>query len=104
MSYGVRGNTRTTHLTLLSTSSLGSWLSSHLGHESTEFSGKLISPRIPHELNKSDIPMPLVSSGVENGNLRELALARMKDFGAECRDVRYREVGVSQLLRSLGLS
>lgn len=42
-----------------------------------------------------DIPMPLVSSGVENGNLRELALARMKDFGAECRDVRYREVGVS---------
>lgn len=43
----------------------------------------------------SDIPMPLVSSGVENGNLRELALARMKDFGAECRDVRYREVGVS---------
>jgi elongator complex protein 3 len=41
--------------------------------------------------------MPLVSSGVENGNLRELALARMKDFGAECRDVRYREVGVSQI-------
>ncbi len=40
--------------------------------------------------------MPLVSSGVENGNLRELALARMKDFGAECRDVRYREVGVGQ--------
>lgn len=39
--------------------------------------------------------MPLVSSGVENGNLRELALARMKDFGAECRDVRFREVGVS---------
>lgn len=45
----------------------------------------------------SDIPMPLVSSGVENGNLRELALARMKDFGAECRDVRYREVGVCHL-------
>ena len=41
-----------------------------------------------------DIPMPLVSSGVENGNLRQLALDRMKDFGAECRDVRYREVGV----------
>ena len=39
--------------------------------------------------------MPLVSSGVENGNLRQLALERMKDFGAECRDVRYREVGVS---------
>jgi ELP3 family radical SAM enzyme/protein acetyltransferase len=47
-----------------------------------------------------DIPMPLVSSGVENGNLRELALARMKDFGAECRDVRFREVGVSLVLVS----
>ncbi|WWC58215.1 elongator complex protein 3 [Kwoniella dejecticola CBS 10117] len=44
-----------------------------------------------------DIPMPLVSSGVENGNLRELALARMKDFGAECRDVRYREVGLHEI-------
>ncbi|GBP13084.1 Elongator complex protein 3 [Eumeta japonica] len=33
-----------------------------------------------------DIPMPLVSSGVEHGNLRELALARMKDLGNECRD------------------
>ncbi|WWD22484.1 hypothetical protein CI109_106977 [Kwoniella shandongensis] len=46
-----------------------------------------------------DIPMPLVSSGVENGNLRELALARMKDFGAECRDVRYREVGIHNRIR-----
>ncbi|GAA94158.1 uncharacterized protein L969DRAFT_72712 [Mixia osmundae IAM 14324] len=44
-----------------------------------------------------DIPMPLVSSGVENGNLRELAMARMKDFGAECRDVRFREVGVHEI-------
>ncbi|KAA8567511.1 hypothetical protein EYC84_007987 [Monilinia fructicola] len=35
-----------------------------------------------------DIPMPLVTSGVENGNLRELALSRMKDFGTTCRDVR----------------
>jgi hypothetical protein len=42
-----------------------------------------------------DIPLPLVSSGCENsGNLRELALNRMRDFGAECRDVRFREVGV----------
>ena len=30
-----------------------------------------------------DIPMPLVSSGVEHGNLRELALARMKELGTE---------------------
>jgi elongator complex protein 3 len=42
-----------------------------------------------------DIPLPLVSSGCENsGNLRELALNRMRDFGAVCRDVRFREVGV----------
>jgi elongator complex protein 3 len=42
-----------------------------------------------------DIPLPLVTSGCENsGNLRELALNRMKDFGVECRDVRFREVGV----------
>ena len=27
--------------------------------------------------------MPLVSSGVEHGNLRELALARMKDLGTQ---------------------
>ncbi|PWN28409.1 histone acetyltransferase ELP3 [Jaminaea rosea] len=44
-----------------------------------------------------DIPMPLVSSGVENGNLRELALQRMRDFGLECRDVRTREVGIHEI-------
>lgn len=30
--------------------------------------------------------MPLVSSGVEHGNLRELALARMKDLGTQVKD------------------
>ena len=44
-----------------------------------------------------DIPMPLVTSGVENGNLRELALSRMKDFGTSCRDVRTREVGINEV-------
>ena len=44
-----------------------------------------------------DIPMPLVTAGVENGNLRELALARMKDFGTTCRDVRTREVGINEV-------
>jgi elongator complex protein 3 len=44
-----------------------------------------------------DIPMPLVSSGVKHGNLRELALARMKDLGTECRDVRTREVGIQEI-------
>jgi histone acetyltransferase (RNA polymerase elongator complex component) len=35
-----------------------------------------------------DIPMPLVSSGVEHGNLRELAFARMKDLGIQVSFVR----------------
>ena len=49
-----------------------------------------------HHCSPRDIPLPLVTSGCENsGNLRELALNRMKDFGAVCRDVRFREVGVS---------
>ena len=41
--------------------------------------------------------MPLVSSGVEHGNLRELALARMKELGLDCRDVRTREVGIQEI-------
>lgn len=44
-----------------------------------------------------DIPMPLVTSGVEHGNLRELALARMRDLGLTCRDVRTREVGIQDI-------
>ncbi|KAI3659644.1 hypothetical protein MP638_004379 [Amoeboaphelidium occidentale] len=44
-----------------------------------------------------DIPMPLVTSGVEHGHLRELALQRLKDFGASCRDVRTREVGIQDI-------
>jgi histone acetyltransferase (RNA polymerase elongator complex component) len=32
--------------------------------------------------------MPLVSSGVEHGNLRELAFARMKDLGIQVSFVR----------------
>lgn len=44
-----------------------------------------------------DIPMPLVSSGVEHGNLRDLALKRMKDLNIICRDVRTREVGIQEI-------
>ncbi|XP_037382412.1 elongator complex protein 3 isoform X1 [Talpa occidentalis] len=44
-----------------------------------------------------DIPMPLVTSGVEHGNLRELAFTRMKDLGIQCRDVRTREVGIQEI-------
>ncbi|KAL7099208.1 hypothetical protein ACP275_09G068700 [Erythranthe tilingii] len=36
--------------------------------------------------------MPLVTSCVEKGNLRDLALARMDDLGLKCRDVRTREL------------
>ncbi len=41
--------------------------------------------------------MPLVSSGVEKGNLRELALARMAALGLQCRDVRTREAGIQDI-------
>ncbi|CAB9516708.1 Elongator complex protein 3 [Seminavis robusta] len=44
-----------------------------------------------------DIPMPLVSSGVEHGNLRELALAKLRELGLHCMDVRTREVGMKQI-------
>uniref|UniRef100_A0A183C909 tRNA carboxymethyluridine synthase n=1 Tax=Globodera pallida TaxID=36090 RepID=A0A183C909_GLOPA len=44
-----------------------------------------------------DIPMPLVTSGVEYGNLREHAMARMKQLGVKCRDVRTREVGIQEI-------
>jgi elongator complex protein 3 len=44
-----------------------------------------------------DIPMPLVTSGVDHGNLRELALERMENLDLQCRDVRTREVGIKQI-------
>jgi elongator complex protein 3 len=44
-----------------------------------------------------DIPMPLVTSGVEHGNVRELALARMRDLDLPCKDIRMREVGMKQI-------
>ena len=44
-----------------------------------------------------DIPMPLVTAGVEHGNLRELAMARLRELGLRCRDVRAREVGIQQI-------
>ena len=44
-----------------------------------------------------DIPMPLVTSGVDHGNLRELSVARMEELNLQCRDVRTREVGIKQI-------
>jgi elongator complex protein 3 len=41
--------------------------------------------------------MPLVSSGVEHGNLRELALQKLRDWNVPCLDIRSREVGMKQI-------
>jgi elongator complex protein 3 len=48
-----------------------------------------------------DIPMPLVSSGVEHGNLRELALRKLQDWDLPCMDIRMREVGMKQIHSSV---
>ena len=48
--------------------------------------------------------MPLVTSGVEKGNLRELALARMGQLGTKCRDVRTREAGIQDIHHQVTLS
>lgn len=48
-----------------------------------------------------DIPMPLVTSGVEHGNLRELSLSRMKELNLSCRDVRTREVGMTEVHKKI---
>eukprot|EP00177_Eucheuma_denticulatum_P000599 GFKZ01001076.1.p1 GENE.GFKZ01001076.1~~GFKZ01001076.1.p1 ORF type:complete len:602 (-),score=64.94 GFKZ01001076.1:1889-3694(-) len=57
----------------------------------------LVPPWVRVYRIQRDIPMPLVSSGVEHGNLRELVLARMADLGLPCRDVRTREVGIQTI-------
>lgn len=57
----------------------------------------LVPPWVRVYRIQRDIPMPLVTSGVETGNLRELALARMAHLGLRCRDVRTREVGIQDI-------
>jgi len=57
----------------------------------------LVPPWVRVYRVQRDIPMPQVSSGVEHGNLRELALARMTELGTQCRDVRTREVGIKDI-------
>ncbi|GFR51456.1 hypothetical protein Agub_g13865, partial [Astrephomene gubernaculifera] len=57
----------------------------------------LVPPWVRVYRIQRDIPMPLVTAGVEKGNLRELALARMAALGLRCRDVRTREVGIQEL-------
>jgi len=57
----------------------------------------LVPPWVRVYRIQRDIPMPLVTSGVDNGNLRELALAKMEDLNIPCRDVRTREVGIKEV-------
>lgn len=57
----------------------------------------LVPPWVRVYRVQRDIPMPLVTSGVEKGNLRELALAKMKEMNVPCRDVRTREVGIKEV-------
>ena len=57
----------------------------------------LVPPWVRVYRIQRDIPMPLVTSGVENGNLRELALRKMKEMNLVCRDVRTREVGIKEV-------
>lgn len=57
----------------------------------------LVPPWVRIYRIQRDIPMPLVTSGVEKGNLRELALARMGHLGLKCRDVRTREAGIQDI-------
>lgn len=45
----------------------------------------LVPPWVRVYRIQRDIPMPLVTSGVEKGNLRQLALARMAALGLRCR-------------------
>jgi histone acetyltransferase (RNA polymerase elongator complex component) len=63
----------------------------------------LVPPWVRVYRIQRDIPMPLVTSGVEKGNLRELALARMGHLGLKCRDVRTREVGIQDIHHQVGL-
>ncbi len=57
----------------------------------------LVPPWVRVYRIQRDIPMPLVSAGVEAGNLRELALARMGHLRLRCRDVRTREAGIQDI-------
>lgn len=57
----------------------------------------LVPPWVRVYRVQRDIPMPLASAGVEVGNLRELALARLRELGIPCRDVRTREVGIQNI-------
>jgi elongator complex protein 3 len=50
-----------------------------------------------------EFPVRLIKAGVKSGNLRELALQRLKERGKECRCIRCREVGHRALKDKLAL-
>jgi elongator complex protein 3 len=45
-----------------------------------------------------EFPVQLIQAGVKSGNLRELALARLKEKGERCRCIRCREIGHRMLM------
>ena len=57
----------------------------------------LVPPWVRIYRIQRDIPMPLVTSGVDHGNVRELATKKMKELNLPCRDVRTREVGIQEI-------
>eukprot|EP00727_Mastigamoeba_balamuthi_P006286 m51a1_g2278 putative elongator complex protein 3 (550) ;mRNA; r:379407-381324 len=57
----------------------------------------LVPPWVRVYRIQRDIPMPLVSSGVETGNIRQQVMRRMAALGLQCRDIRTREVGIQQI-------
>jgi len=44
-----------------------------------------------------DIPSSFIVAGVKKGNIRELAMRRLKERGGRCREIRCREIGLLQL-------
>jgi elongator complex protein 3 len=58
---------------------------------------RLVPPWVRVFRIQRDVPMNLVSAGVENGNLRNLAMDRLRERGGRCRDVRAREVGITEI-------
>lgn len=51
-----------------------------------------------------EFPVRLIKAGVKSGNLRELALARLKQRGKTCRCIRCREVGHKSLKERISIA
>jgi elongator complex protein 3 len=58
---------------------------------------RLVPPWVRVFRVQRDVPMNLVTAGVESGNLRTLAMDRLKERGGKCRDVRAREEGITEI-------